>query len=398
MFLEIFLAVIIGISLGVFTGLIPGIHVNLITSLVVSSVAYLSGINIMLVAVGIVSMALTHSFLDSIPSMYLGAPDPVYASSVLPGHQLLHEGKGYQAIVYTIMGSFFGLMLTLLLFPFGLWYLSYVSEGLTPYIGIILLAAIIFILYKSGDMLKNGMFLLASGGLGLLVFALPSQDQVLLPLLSGLFGTSTLLFSLLSVTSLPKQNTSIITVASNPVLDRTVGVATIIGVVAAFLPGFGASQGAIVGISTLKKPEPKDYLLLTGALNTVAFAFSLVTFTVLEKARNGAIVGVGELVGSFQASDLWIFGAVLLMVGGVATLLGLFFAKKLLVILRKVSYKHLVHTLLTFLSVLVLILSGTQGVLILLSATGLGLLTQFYGAQRNMLLGCLLIPVLMYFL
>ena len=394
---EILLAILLGICAGIITGLIPGVHVNLITSLVVALAATATGLDVFYVAIFILSLALTHSFLDAIPSLYLGAPDPVHAASVLPGHQLLHEGKGYQAIVYTLIGSFCGLLATLLVFPFGVWYLEFVAGMLTPYIGYILLAAIVFLLLYSGNILKNGLFLLASGGLGLLVFTL-SNEQVLLPLLSGLFGTSTLLFSLLSVTALPAQDTKSETRVNNKVLDGTVGRATLIGVVAAFLPGFGASQGAIVGLSTMKKPEPKDYLLLTGALNTVAFAFSLVTFTILAKARNGAIVGVGELVGSFQTEQLWFFAALFLFVGGVATLLGLFFAKYLLVVLRKIPYGKLVHGLLMFLFCLVAVLSGGSGVVILISATGLGLLAQFYGAQRNMLLGCLLIPVLLYFL
>jgi TctA family transporter len=148
----------------------------------------------------------------------------------------------------------------------------------------------------------------------------------------------------------------------------------------------------------MRKPEPKDYLLLTGALNTVAFAFSIITFALLGKARNGAIVGVGELLESMSMTQVWFFAFLFLFVGGIATLLGLYFAKSLLVVLQKVNYTKLVKGLLYFLLVLVLVLSSWQGVLILLTATGLGLLAQFYGAQKNMLLGCLLLPVILYFL
>ncbi len=398
MFVEIVLAIALGILAGCITGLIPGIHVNLIAALVVSMTGVFVGVDVFVLAVFILTLALTHSFLDAIPSLYLGAPDPVHAASVLPGHQLLHEGKGYQAIVFTLIGSFCGLIATLMFFPFGVWYLPLVSYIITPYVGYILLLAVVFLLWYSGNIPKNFLFFVGSGLLGLLIFALPSQEQVLLPLLSGLFGTSTLLFSLLSVTSLPAQRTSIETRVEGQVLEHTVGRATIIGIFAAFLPGFGASQGAIVALSTMRKPEPKDYLLLTGALNTVAFAFSIITFALLGKARNGAIVGVGELLESMSMTQVWFFAFLFLFVGGIATLLGLYFAKSLLVVLQKVNYTKLVKGLLYFLLVLVLVLSSWQGVLILLTATGLGLLAQFYGAQKNMLLGCLLLPVILYFL
>lgn len=398
MFIEILLAILFGILAGIITGLIPGLHVNLITVLVISLASTVSGISVLSVVLFILSLALTHTFLDSIPSIYLGAPDPAHALSVLPGHQLLHEGKGHQAILYTVIGSLFGLLATLAVIPLVLPFLAQAADIITPYIGYVLLIVIVFLLWYSGAYLKNFLFFMASGLLGLLVFAQVSQEQVLLPLLSGLFGTSTLLYSLLTTTSLPKQDTSLAPELRSAELEGSIARATVVGMLAGFLPGFGASQGAIVALSTFKNAQPKHYLLVTGALNTVSFVFSLVTFIVLLKARNGAIVGISELVTSFATQDLWFFGAVFLLVGGIAVLLALFFSKQLIVILQRVSYLWLVWSVLLFLFFLVLLLAHWQGLFILFAATGLGLLAQFHGAQKNMLLGCLLLPVLLYFL
>jgi putative membrane protein len=72
---EILIFTLIGISAGIFTGIIPGIHINLISTLILSiSPLLLKYFNVYSLMVFIIAMSITHSFLDSIPSIFLGAP------------------------------------------------------------------------------------------------------------------------------------------------------------------------------------------------------------------------------------------------------------------------------------------------------------------------------------
>ena len=64
-------------------------------------------------------MSITHTFLDSIPSIYLGVPDPDMALSILPAHRMLLEGNGFLALKYTLYGSLSGLMISVILSPFN---------------------------------------------------------------------------------------------------------------------------------------------------------------------------------------------------------------------------------------------------------------------------------------
>ena len=97
--IQIFLAIILGIIAGCITGLIPGIHINLIASFLVSISAYLTIISPPITfVIFVVSMAITHTFIDFIPSIFLGAPDNDAALSILPGHNLLLKGKGLSLI------------------------------------------------------------------------------------------------------------------------------------------------------------------------------------------------------------------------------------------------------------------------------------------------------------
>lgn len=396
MFLEILLAIFLGVNAGIFTGLIPGLHVNLVTALLVGSVGVLTYIPLILVAVFIISLALTHSFLDSIPSIYLGAPDESQVIAALPGHQLLLEGKGHQAVLYTLIGSIGALTLTMFFVPLGLLFLPTIAQFLSPYIGKILLGIILLLILLSGKVLHNIIFFLFAGFLGLLCFSLVSQEQILLPLLSGLFGTSTLLISLTSLSTLPKQNVSKYLPLTRFDLERTISRATIVGILASFLPGFGSSQAAILASTTMKKKTPRDYLLLVGGINTVNFSFSIITLLVLGKARNGAILGVKDILGSLTINHLFLFIPVLFCVAGVALLLGIVISRFAAKSLQSLPYRTLVLSVILFVVIMVFILSSWQGLLILITATALGILASHFGAQKNMLLGCLLLPVMLY--
>src|SRR3990167_6820790 len=105
MLLEIILFLILGIFIGTFTGLTPGVHINLIGAILVSlSASVFFGINPLYFVVFIVAMSITHVFVDFIPSIFLGCPDDETALSVLPGHEMLKTGRGYEAVMLSSLG------------------------------------------------------------------------------------------------------------------------------------------------------------------------------------------------------------------------------------------------------------------------------------------------------
>jgi TctA family transporter len=123
--------VLVGCGTGMLTGLVPGIHVNTVALLLLTSYPLLAdgigqlcaclgvaeGNAPMLVAVLIVAATVVHSFIDFIPSTFLGAPDESNALSVLPSHRLLLAGKGLQAVQAAAMGSLVGALVSLLFIP-----------------------------------------------------------------------------------------------------------------------------------------------------------------------------------------------------------------------------------------------------------------------------------------
>ena len=121
-----------GAMLGTFTGLAPGIHVNTLALIMLVSYPTIAdlmgtacgtfGIGLghvpMLVCCIIISASVVHSFVDFIPSVFLGAPDEDTVLSVLPGHRLLLSGKGLEAVTCAAKGSLAGAALAIILtFP-----------------------------------------------------------------------------------------------------------------------------------------------------------------------------------------------------------------------------------------------------------------------------------------
>src|SRR3972149_2319661 len=207
MLLEIILALLIGTLAGIFTGLIPGIHINLVGAIIVSlSISLLSNIPAIYMGVFIVSMSITHVFIDFIPSIFLGAPEDGTELSVLPGHEMLKQGLGFQAVRLASLGCFYGIFI----FVLAVIPLSFIAESIYEFIRNSNLVALLLIgislnliLVEKKKFLGFAVFMI-SGLLGLAVLNIDMKEP-LLPLLTGLFGASTIVLSIKSRTKIKKQ-------------------------------------------------------------------------------------------------------------------------------------------------------------------------------------------------
>ena len=399
MLLDLVIALCLGVFIGIFTGLAPGVHVNLVSVLVVSFAPILLQFTSPLtLGVFIISLAITHTFLDTLPSIYLGAPDEGMVLNVLPGHRFLLRGEGHSAVIYTIIGSFGSLILSLILFPIFIVAMIYLQPFIGTSIGYILIAIMIYMIAREKKWLAALVAFLLSGCLGLIVFSIPTLRQPLLPLLSGLFGISLLLTSLAQKSTIPKQKTEVPVHISPAIAAKSVSAATGMGFIAAFLPGFGSSQAAIIATNIVGDIKEEGFLSLVGGINTANVAISIAAAYALDKARNGAIVAVKELLGQVTLEQMMTFVAVALIAGGMATILTLLLSRVFAKMIVKVDYPKLIIGIIIFVTVLTIYFDGWLGLTILATATAIGLLTSSWGVGKNHLMGCLLLPVILYFI
>ncbi len=396
-FIEIFLAIVSGILIGIITGICPGIHVNLVAAtLVAASPILLTFLEPISLAVFIISLAVTHSFLDTIPSIFLGAPENENALSVLPGQRMLLQGDGYQAVKITISGTYFGMLFAVCLIPLFILIANRLYPLLKPVLVYLLVLVVAYMILKDKEKFWSFLLFMLSGTLGIIVFSMPIREPFF-PLLSGLFGVSGLALSYFENTKIPEQNfESGINIEKKDIIKAIAGSS--IGVfIIQFFPGLGPAQGAVVASQCIKDMKDKTYLALVGAMGTMSVVFSLVTFYTLGKAKDGSIVAISKL------AEIDFYGFLLLVcamviAGSVSVFLVLFFAKIFSKIVSRVNYRLLVISVIGFVFFMCLILNGFVGLLILITSATIGLIAPLKGIARSHAMGCLILPVILYLL
>lgn len=397
MLLEILIGLFVGILAGCITGLIPGVHVNLISLLALTfSPKLLEYTTPLPIGVFIIAMSVTHSFLDFIPSVFLGAPDSSTALSVLPGHKLLLEGKAYEAVKLTLVGSLGSLIFCILLVPLLIPFVNFVYPILKNYVGYVLIVIVLFMIFRDKNKFWNAIIFLLSGCLGIIVLAIPNLNNPLFPMLSGLFGLSMLIVSLTQNVIIPKQIISNTIKLSKKNIFRAIFSASIAGTLTSFFPGMGPSQGAVLASELNKDMDDYGFMILVGGINTVNFVLSLITLLLLNKARNGAVIVVRELIGQISITQVLVFLSVSLVVGGIATILALNLTKIFSVVISKVNYNALVILIIVLITGLTIYFGGLLGLAILVVSTALGIVPGELGIARNHAMGCLILPVILF--
>ena len=346
-------------------------------------------------------MAITHTILDSIPSIFLGAPDSDQVLSALPGHVLLQQGKGYEAVKLTVIGSLLSLIFSCLFIPLLILAAPFFEEYTKNYMGWILIGVVVFMLLREKgfqDKLWSLFVFLLAGVLGLVVLNMPKLQQPLLPMLSGLFGISMLIVSLTQKTNVPEQSISETIEVGGWDTSKAVGAAVVSGSVVGFLPGVGPAQAAILGNELVGNLKTYAFMILVGGINTVNMQISLVTLYVLGKARNGAVLAVRNMIGQIGLNELIVFIASGLLAAGIAVFLALNIAKVFSKLISKVNYRLLCLSVIFIVTSLVFYFSSFLGLFVLAISTAVGIIPNIKEVKRSHLMGCLLLPVILFFI
>jgi putative membrane protein len=401
MFLEITISTIIGILLGIVTGITPGLHINLVaTSMFSLSPLLINYFNPITIAVILVSMSITHTFLDFIPSIFLGAPDSETALAVLPGHTLLLRGRAYEAVKLSVVGGLIGLIFVIVLMPFLLFLVPRIYDNIRTYIGWLLLIMSIFMILREKNNNKRFWSFLVfslSGLLGMIVFSIPNLKEPLLAMLSGLFGISMIINSIFKNTEIPEQMITKIKINKNKII-KPILAGTFSSSLVSIFPALGPAQAAILASQVFGQVRARAYLVMMGCINAVSVIFGLITLYTISKARNGPIVIVQEMIKNFGLKELILLLIISIITAGISVILSLFFGKIFTRIINKINYKKISMGVILLISLMVFYFSGFLGILILITATAIGLIPNLLDIGRHNSMGCLLVPVILYFI
>lgn len=400
MIVETLIFSLIGVTIGVFAGLVPGIHINTTIPLLFSLSFLLPSQYIL--AVLIVSVAITEIFVDYISSIYLGAPEEDSALAVLPGHRLLLEGRGYEAIKLTTIGGLGSLIISLMVIVLLAPFFTYLYDMSRPYIHHLLIVIILFMILserKPKKIASAVLIISLSGLLGVLTLSssLIPQQNALFPLFTGMFGLSTLIVSLSERSKLPKQIDDSSLKISKKGIIKSLVLASIAGIIVGFLPAIGISEAATVVQYVGGTGESRSFLITVSGINTANDIFSLISLYLVGNPRSGASVAIQRILTELTLFDVLFLIGVICFVAGIAAILTLFLGKIIPKYLERLNYRYLCTSVIIFILTIIFLFTGPLGLLVAFTSLSVGLLCVYLEIRRSHCMGVLLLPSIIFF-
>ncbi|MEK6825168.1 MAG: tripartite tricarboxylate transporter permease [Nanoarchaeota archaeon] len=398
MIFELLLAFLLGILAGTFTGLFPGIHINLIASLLLLSQPSPAQALILPYIVFIVTMSITHTFIDFIPSIFLGVPEEDTFLSILPGHELFLEGRGQEAVVITLYGAIAALPIILISTPLYLIFLPSFYNVLKLFLPFLLIFLSCYLIFREKEIILSGTIFLLAGFLGYSTFNLPVKEP-LLPLLTGLFGLSALIISIKNKTVFVKQQIlplKKITLTKKECF-KSFTAAALSAPLCSFLPGIGSSHAATLG-SELITQSRRSFLFLIGAINTIVMALSFITLAAINKSRSGTAAAIETLLPNLSQNHIILILSTIILSSLLAFTIGIFLTKIFARSINHINYSKLTLAVIALLFILNLFLTNFYGLLVLLTSTCIGLACIHAKVRRIQLMGALILPTIIFYL
>lgn len=405
-FVLVILFSLAGTCLGAVTGLIPGLHTNNIALLLLMLSATAGALNLYF-CIMIVAAAIAHTFLDIIPSTFIGAPEEDTALVVLPAHSMVLRGRGYEAISLSALSSLAAVVLCFaLLVPFYVLLRGPVGlydtiESTVPWI---LICISLIVIVTNRYPLRALIVFALSGMFGMIALDFTTsflmKSSPVFPALTGLFGASTLLYS--RQRSLPEQD-----VQEHPVQlkKRDIGSGAVAGGFVSILPGVSSSIAATLVLSVRREWRDESVISILSAINTSTNFFVLAVLFMVLKARSGFALVIRELLhvsrwdGVVPPHPFNLFLVGVIIASGISYYLtkgvGKFIARNI----SRISYDMLLKISFLVIVVMVVAFTGPLGMLIFGVATAIGLLCLDLQVRRSTCMGVLMVPLIIgYFM
>ncbi len=410
--LDIIIICIVGVLCGVVTGIIPGIHVNTVGAFVFSASAFLlTFLSPEILCVFLISMSISHALIEFIPSMFLGVPDDGTVLSILPGHYMLLQGRGKEAIRLVALGGFGAIIVNILILPLFILILPPLYGFMKPYIWILLVAVVVYMIIglnrDLSSIIWSTVLFLLSGLMGWVMLGTTISSNVsLLCMFSGLFGVSTLIFSMSQSSVVPTQNRFHNLRVDGNIL-RGIFAGGIAGSILGFLPGMGPAQGSIIAQELSSGGDAgnnrEGFLVAMSGVNVSDALFSLVAIYLIGNPRSGIAVYVDKLLQSFGFNQLMFFVFVSLMAVSLSLVLCLKLGDIVSESIEKINYRKLSWFVIIFMSFLVVLFALIEHanlfyiILVYITATALGLLPNYLELNKSNLMGVLIFPAIIIY-
>lgn len=411
---------LIGTLLAATLALIPALHVYNVAGLfIIAALRFSNFIGEDALALLLLGMVIGYAVLNTVPAIFLGAPDDSTVWIVLPGQKYLLQARGYEAAVLTGIGGLGGIAILLLLTPFAASVFGPLRQIVAPHLAWILAVVIAYMLMaewpKGGDYgatplarfldawkgLGAGLLtFILSGILGLVLFyksPVPSEIafQNLLPAFVGLFALPWVLENIASRTQIPPQHVGDTIDASPGLIARGVGAGALGGLFAALFPIItGGIGGYLAGHATAQRDD-RIFIISQGTSKVVYYVGALWLFFTpnIHVAKGGMAGMLSTIYTPLGPSLYYTVAAAIALCGALSFFLLLLYSRAAIWFIARFNYRWISLATVFLLLAVVGALTGVGGLAIMALATAIGFIPVLWGSRRMNCLGVLLVPV-----
>ncbi len=393
------LPLLLGILFGFITGFTPGLHVNNIVSIILlnyNNISSFLNFNNYDFSIFIISLAITHSITEIYPTALLGVPDNNTFITILPIHKLFLEGKIYKAILLSLTSSFTGGIIILSLFIVAKKIIKILNITLNNNNVIIILILILLFLTLYNFNIKGLITIIFSSILGLLSL----KQNLIMPLLSGLFGLPMLYESLKNKNNIVKQKYNFLTKSFfNKKVLATITLSIIIGIIFSYLPGTGTSIASFFILLLFPKIVKEENIIVSNSsISTVNFMFSIYTYYYNNTTRNGAILGVKKILPLLEQNfyNTIILHSIITLT--ITTIISIIITKKIILLFTKLDlkqYKKITYSIIILNFIIAYYNNKIIGVTFLILSFLLGYFALKNKIEKTKLLSSLITPTIL---
>ncbi len=412
-----------GVGVAAIFSFIPGLHIyNVIAFTMMIAFAFIDvfkNLDPMFTTCFIMGMVVGFSVLFTVSSQFFQPCDDSYRSMMLPHERFLFEGRGYEAVMLSGIGSLVALLLIAGLFPFLTDAISTLRELIRPHVYWILGLVCVFILISEwpkdhgvgatvGQRLADGWGQLGMGvfvftaaaALGLFVFyntILPvnSAFQSLMPVFIGLFALPSQIMTGIARATIPRQYFG--KTVDAEVHDVAGGGLTgiVAGMFSSLTPGLTPGPALLMSAHATASSGEKQFLIGGGVARVLYYIGALVLFFMPDvyMRRGGAAINISLFFVPETVEQYLLISGIIAFSGAATLILLPYYARMCARITERIDYHWISIFSALLLTGIVWQVTSWRGVVLMLVATILGLVPNFWHTRRIPLLAVLLVPV-----
>ncbi len=371
------------------------------------------------VPIFMMAMVVGWAILNTVPALFLGAPDESAIFVVLPGQKYMMQGRGYEAAALTGIGALAGIVAMFLASPIFFRTLPKLRQIARPHqfwlMGLVITYMLMSEWPKGSGRQKTGLgkfidgwknlaaglltFFL-SGILGIIVINKPMVSveyafQNIMPVFVGLYAIPWVVGNIFSKTEIPPQY-----ICTSADLDYRFwtrgGLAGFMGgMIASFFPVVTGGIGGFIAGHVTAQRDDRIFVISQGASKSVYYigGFLMSFIPGLARTRGGMAWMLRPFYQPHSFDEYWRIMGVIMLSGGLSFLLLLFFSRITIKLIDKINYRSLSAVTFFLMVAVVWGMFGWMGIALMTVATAIGLIPVYYHSRRMNCMGVLLLPI-----